>query len=185
MYSPTRFARPEGEGVSNSLKKSVARRRSAMRCSGDSDSGSSEEDGMERDSLRLQRVWAKGARDGAARGSGSGPRAAGFRVFPEQPGSPLRAKKRVDISRPTEGITGLCVPGSVPPKVVSIQDYSFSSASVSVFAGQSVLFLLSSAVPEHVEHVLEGSCDDNSELCFVSPILQVNGLYIVTITAFA
>ena len=176
MYSPTRFARAQGDGVSNSLKKSVAQRRSAIRCSGDSDSDGSQEDGLERDSLRLQRVQAKESRDGVSE-RGCAPR--GFRVFPEQPSSPLRAKRRVDIARPTEGITGLCVPGSVPPKVVSIQDYSFSSSSISVFAGQSVLFLLSAAVPEHVEHVLEGLCDDNSELCFVSPILQVSRLYIV------
>lgn len=193
MYSspPRRYSSDDIEGnhpqgVTNSLKKSINKRKSIRKSAAYANSESSDEDAGERDSFRVQRVRAKelASDGGSAGGDGSmadychTPRSdnsntRSFRVFPELPRSPLRLKKRVSMIRPTEGITGLCAPGSIPPKIVTIKDYSFSSPTVTVFAGQTVVFSLSRDIPTHVEHVLEGICEDNSELCFISPLLQV------------
>lgn len=181
MLSPDRHSADENQyGITASLKKTVQRKRPSHRPRSqfDSDSSGEDEDRGERDSLRVQRVRAKEAHDDAER-SPLRPAALtershrGFRVFPELPASPQRVPKRLIKASPSEGIIGLCVPANVPPKVVTIQDYSFSSGAVSVFAGQTILFTLARDVPVHVEHVLEGTCEENSGLCFVSPILQV------------
>lgn len=176
--------------ISKSLRKSFNKRKSIKKTNiYTADSCSSDEDKGERDSFRVQRVLAKvlasdAGNDGISgscdiKVTGQTPRGEGhrgFRVFPELPESPQRIKKQrsnMGMMHAKEGITGLCVPGQMPYKFVTILDYSFSSSAVSVFAGQTIVFSLSKDVPTHVEHVLEGICEENSELCFVSPLLQV------------
>lgn len=174
MLSPTRDGfQSNDDRITLSLKKTI-HRKSIHDALARVDSDSSDEDGGERGSFRVQRVRAKETRDGSLEDSPVfAPRAPrDFRVFPELPSSPQRAKNRVTKSHQA-GIMGLCAPANVPPKIVTIQDYSFSSPNFTVFAGQTILFSLSSDVPLHVEHVLEGSCEENAELCFVSPLLQV------------
>jgi hypothetical protein len=58
-------------------------------------------------------------------------------------------------------------------KCVLIEDYEFSQRAVTVIVGQTVEFLLSDTVPEHVEHWLEGECPTDQSLSFTSGLLQV------------
>jgi hypothetical protein len=81
---------------------------------------------------------------------------------------PPRSKRdgRIDSRR--------CSAGQTRTKIVTIEDYDFSLRSISVFVGDTIEFSLSSTVPGHVEHVLEGRCASRPELDFVSEVLQVS-----------
>ena len=60
-----------------------------------------------------------------------------------------------------------------PRVIISISDFDFSKKSVEVLVGSPLEFRLSSGVPLHAEHILEGK-SSNANLCFQSPLMQVH-----------
>jgi len=89
--------------------------------------------------------------------------------------TPPRTPPRAHAQPPTRPTHTHTHAPSLRTKLVLIEDYAFTVATLDLVVGQWVEFRLSEDVPAHAEHEICGVSTVKA-LCFESPLLQVNPL---------
>ena len=60
---------------------------------------------------------------------------------------------------------------------IVIEDYEFHPNTLTVGIGDTLQFKLAGNVPTHAEHEIYGTLVSSRQLCFTSPLLQVNTVF--------